>query len=1240
MRYAILGTTQALRDDGTPAALAGGRLRALLTALALRPGRVIGADALIDEVWDGDPPAGATGALQALIGRLRRAIGHDAVGSVDGGYRLEAAPEDVDLYRFERLADEGARALADGDPVKAAGLLGDALALWRGAALADLPDRGTAAVRSEALRRDAQRQRLTAELALGRAGPILPELAELAAAHPLDEPLRALHIRALRAAGRTADALAAYEAVRRDLADQLGADPSPELRALHAELLNPPPLPGDRPVGGNPPGPGGSAAGRAQSRARGTRTPTPGSETRGPTAAPGPRPADHGQDGRDHRTGPASGGDGQGGPAEYGPGGPVMGAAAGEAADGGASGRRGAAVAGEARPVPGNARARLTSFVGREADLAAVRGDLSRARLVTLTGPGGTGKTRLSQEAGDLVAPRWKDGVWYVELAPVSDPRTVPEAVISSLGLRETLLHSGSATEAALSVETKTKDPARQLTDYCASRELLLVLDNCEHVIGAAATLTEQLLAHCPGVSVLATSREPLGVPGELVRPLDPLPDPTALRLLADRGAAARPGFSVDEDPVACAELCRRLDGLPLAIELAAARLRSLSPRQLADRLDDRFRLLTGGSRTLLPRQQTLRAVVDWSWDLLDPAERVLLRRLAVFRGGWTLEAVEAICPDPEGTGPDEAGPAKAADGAREGVRIDALDAAALLASLVDKSLVLADLTDDGVRHRMLETISEYATERLEESGERAAVERRHLTYFREYVRTADPMLRGAGRGQHRGAGEEGVGQLVWLERLEREHENLRAALRRAVETGDEQDALLLVLSCCWFWEVRNYQSERRHWPAAVAAMGPDPFETPPALEPLDRGPLDDPPPLEGERLLEARRWVRIEDMASMQGETDWWEHPKLARIGRALIETYPPHLPQSARFPGILRPYGAFFSGDFSRLGPLMDETVESCRVHGRQWELAFALQLRAKINNDISERLADALADIAESRGLFQRLGDEWGTAETLSAEAEAASNGGEWARAAQCCREGIALARKIGSHQHVPVLTVRMGEALFHSGEEDEGERLLREGVADADKYAAASEGAGFFGRVLLAQVLSRRGRFDEALELIDDALDATVRHANGVPGFIKGLLHAMRGSLIGRAGDPETGLRLIDDGVAELSRHPLATVITPRLAIMLSPGVVDLLTMLATADGADQERAVRRARRAVALLNANGRLRPSVMAPAERQDMEQAEGRLRELLTDAGYEAAHAESDGLTLEEAVALMRDVD
>ncbi|NJP44691.1 ATP-binding protein [Actinacidiphila epipremni] len=1170
MRYGILGGAEAWRDGGEAVGLAGGRLRALLTALALRPGRVVPADALIEDVWDGDPPAGAAGALQALVGRLRRAIGHDALDSVEGGYRLVAERDDIDLYRFERLADEGARALADGDPVKASGLLADALGLWRGPALADLPDPGPTAVRADALRDDTRRQRLAAELELGRAAHVLPELAELAAGHPLDEPLHALHIRALRAAGRTADALTAYETVRRALAEELGADPSPELRALHAELLN------------------------------------PGPEQAAPVRPPGPRP------------------------------------------------RRLA-------PRHGNARTRLTSFVGREAEIAAVGADLGRARLVTITGPGGTGKTRLSQEAGDLVADRWADGVWYAELAPVSDPRTLPEAVISSLGLRDTQLHG--LTSEAMAVENKNKDPLHRLADHLAGRELLLVLDNCEHVIDAAATLAERLLADCPGVAVLATSREPLGVPGELVRPLDPLPDPVALRLLADRGAAARPGFSVDDDPVACAELCHRLDGLPLAIELAAARLRSLSPRGLADRLDDRFRLLTGGSRTLLPRQQTLRAVVDWSWDLLDPAERTLLRRLAVFRGGWTLEAVEAICADPaaedpapraphttepgtagpDTTEPGTAAPGTAAPAAPHTARIHPADAAPLLASLVDKSLVLAEFTADGERYRMLETIYEYSAERLGQSGERPAVERRHLTYFREFARTANPKLRRAG-------------QLAWFERLERDHENLQAALRRAVDLGDEDEALLLVLSCTWFWEVRNYVSERRHWPALVAAMGPDPFHVPPYLEPLEHGPLDGRPPLTEVQRVEARRWVRVVQMSAAEGDTEWWNDPGMVELGRAMLASYPSHLPQSARFPGILRPYAAFLTGDFDQLRVLVDETVESCRRHHQDWELAFSLQMRAKVNNDVTEYVPTAVRDIAESRRIFERLGDEWGMAETLSAEAEAAGNAGDWAHAAECCRKGIALARKIGSHQHVPVLTVRLGDALINAGEVDRGMAALHEGIEDATRFGGDSVGAHFYGKILLSAAYTHTGRPRDALELIEETIREGAE-GSGQPGFVLGMLLGIKGYLVGILGAPLQGLALIEEGQGVLGGHPLANVITPRLGILLAPGAAELLSLLAESEVKAAARtaaaqgtgpgpldpagpAARRARRAAALVNASDRLRPSAMPPAEVRSLHRTKDRLHRVLGADGYRAAYAEGDGLTLGEAVALMRDVD
>ncbi|WP_307795237.1 AfsR/SARP family transcriptional regulator [Actinacidiphila acididurans] len=1237
MRYTILGTTQALRDDGTPVVLAGGRLRALLTALALRPGRVIGVAALIDEVWGGEPPADAVGALQALIGRLRKTLGHEAVGSVDGGYRLEAAPDGVDLYRFERLASEGAAALADDDPVKAAGLLADALALWRGPALADLPERGAAAVRSESLRQDAVRQRISAELALGHAERLLPELAELVAAYPLDEPLRALQIRALRDAGRGADALAAFEAVRVELAEQLGADPSGELRALHAELLNPGGAGAGSPGSGSPGGGRGLRGGSPKSYIYEPG----GSQIYGSISDPHPSDPSRSAGGGGSASGRSDASPVGGGRL---PGGDVGGTGGGGGIGDGAGGGNGDGV-GTGRVV-GNARARLTSFVGREADLVAVRGDLERARLVTLTGPGGTGKTRLSQEAGDLVGGRWPDGVWYAELAPVSDPATLGEAVVNSLGLRETLVHATGAAEAAIAAETKAKDPVQQLADYCAGRSLLLVLDNCEHVIDAAAALAERLLAACPGVSVLATSREPLGVPGELVRPLDPLPEPTALRLLADRGAAARPGFSVEDDPVACAELCRRLDGLPLAIELAAARLRSLSPRQLADRLDDRFRLLTGGSRTLLPRQQTLRAVVDWSWDLLDDAERVLLRRLAVFRGGWTLEAAETICADPEGAGGSGAAP-----------RIDSADTAALLASLVDKSLVLADLTGDGERYRMLETIGEYAADRLAGSGEQGAVERRHIIFFREFARTADPRLRGAEQG-------------IWLERLERDHENVRAALRRAVEAGDEQEALVLTLGCAWFWEVRNYVSERRVWPTAVAALGPDPFHEPPVLEPLDRGPLDDPPPLTGQRLVEARRWVRVVAMAaSDEDQSDWWTDPELVTVGKALIDAYPPHLPQSARLPGIMRAFGAFFSGGFDQLHRLVSETVEACRTHGRDWELAFSLQLRAKIDSDLTERLDQALRDIEESRRIFARLGDRWGTTETLAAEAEAAGNGGDWHRAAACCREGIALSRDIGSLQHVPVFTVRLGDALVNCGEPEEGERLLRQGIEEADRFGAASDGAAFYGRVLLANVLRNRGDMTGSLEVIDATIREHRDHRTpaGVPGFITSLLSAMRGYLVGLLGDPATGMAELSAGLTELSGHPLADVITPRIGIVLVPGAVELLILLADTDtdpddssgvgagvgvgagGAGEPepagdgarpRRLARARRAAVLIGAHDRLRPSAIPPAEALRTDAARTRLRDLLGPQEYEAAYAEGSALGPRETVDLMGDVD
>ncbi|GAA3236617.1 hypothetical protein GCM10020256_55400 [Streptomyces thermocoprophilus] len=396
--------------------------------------------------------------------------------------------------------------------------------------------------------------------------------------------------------------------------------------------------------------------------------------------------------------------------------------------------------------------------------------------------------------------------MWLAELAPVDTPEAVPEAVLTAVGARETVLR-GAGAEELRAVSDRHDDPVARLAEHCARRRMLLILDNCEHVVDAAARLADELLARCPGLTVLATSREPLGVPGEVLHPVEPLPEPAALRLLADRGAAARPGFRVEDDPEACAEICRRLDGLPLAIELAAARLRMLTPRQIADRLDDRFRLLTSGSRTVLPRQQTLRAVVDWSWDLLDDDERDVLCRLSVFAGGCDLAAAEAVC-----------GPA-------------AFDA---LASLVDKSLVVAEPSDGGaMRYRLLETVAEYAAERLDETGRRHEAERAHLTYYRELARTAEPLLRG-------------TGQRAAIALLQREYENLRTALRRAVAARDAQEALCLVLSLGWYWQMRDLRLEARSWSAEVMALGPDPFAGPAVpAEPVWQRVTDAPPPVQ-----------------------------------------------------------------------------------------------------------------------------------------------------------------------------------------------------------------------------------------------------------------------------------------------------------------------------------------------------------------------------------------------------------
>jgi predicted ATPase/DNA-binding SARP family transcriptional activator len=429
-----------------------------------------------------------------------------------------------------------------------------------------------------------------------------------------------------------------------------------------------------------------------------------------------------------------------------------------------------------------NVRAELTSFVGRDGDVAAVRELITEHRLTTLVGPGGSGKTRLATETARTLIGDLPDGVWLVELAAIGAVKgegevggDVAQATLAALGLRDALL--GAAPSA---------DLADGLIAAIREREALLILDNCEHVIEAAAKFADRVLGECRRLRILATSREPLGITGEALWLVEPLAVPEgdaspgeiasspAVRLLRDRAGAVRKDLGVDEHTLtAMVRICRALDGMPLAIELAAARLRTMSIEQLANRLDDRFRLLTSGSRTALPRHKTLRAVVDWSWELLTDAERTVLRRLSVFSGGASLEAAERVC---------------------AGDAVEQEQVLELLTSLAEKSLLLAE-GDSAPRYRMIGTIKEYAAQRLAEAGESGLARHAHLAHFTELTETAEPHLRRAG-------------QLEWLATLEAEHDDIGSAMRGALAAGEAQPAMRLAAAAGWYWWLGGHRTE------------------------------------------------------------------------------------------------------------------------------------------------------------------------------------------------------------------------------------------------------------------------------------------------------------------------------------------------------------------------------------------------------------------------------------------------
>ncbi|PSL52260.1 putative ATPase [Saccharothrix carnea] len=935
MQIGVLGPFEVRTDDGGHADVPGARLRALLIALALEPGRVVPKATLVDWIWGERPPSDATNALQRLVSRLRKALPDGVVEGQTDGYRLKVEPDAVDAVRFERLV---ARARDDEDPR----LLGEALALWRGTAMQDvgLPDSGAfdaAVTRLQGLRLTAMEDRFDAEIGRGRGAELVTELTDLVAAHPLRERLVAALMRALVATGRDTEAVLVYQRTREALADELGVDPSAELSALHVALLR------------------GELGRREEKRTT-------------------------------------------------------------------------------------NLRAELTSFVGKAADVAAVRALVAEHRLTTVIGPGGSGKTRLATETAHALLRDLPDGAWLVELAAIGADGDVAQATLTGLGLRDGLL-----------ADAPDVEPTDRVVAALRERSMVLVLDNCEHVIESAAAFAHRVLGECRHLRILATSREPLGITGEALWRAAPLvlpaedADPAgiesspAVRLLLDRAGAVREDFAVDADALSTmARICRALDGMPLAIELAAARLRTMSLDQLATRLDDRFRLLTGGSRTALPRHRTLRAVIDWSWELLTDAERVVLRRLSVFSGGASLEAAERVC---------------------SGAGVEAREVLELLTSLTEKSLVV---TQGDARYRMLGTIKEYAAQRLAEAGESDAARHAHLAHFTGLAETADPHLRRAE-------------QLDWLAGLEAEHDNIAAAMRGALAAGEAQGAMRLAAAAGWYWWLAGHKAEGSELILAATAL---------------TGEVSD--------AVRATVYAFVTGFVTAGRGSD--QH-RAAEWIRKVSEIH-------SRVPGLHPTVGLVVALErmlqepdayVLAFGPLLAD--------GDPWVRALARLQLGKMAILLGDDVREADAQLEQALAEFRAIGERWGTSFALTELANRFATRGGFAAACEYYEQAISVVTEVGAIDDVVPMRSRQAQLHWLAGDEESSAAAM----AEAQRYAEQVAWPNALAELALAKAELARwsGDAEQARRQLDVAtamLRDEAERAN-----MRGVIEDLRGYL---------------------------------------------------------------------------------------------------------------------------------
>ncbi|MCG5218616.1 BTAD domain-containing putative transcriptional regulator [Streptosporangium soli] len=818
-----------------------------------------------------------------------------------------------------------------------------------------------------------------------------------------------------------------------------------------------------------------------------------------------------------------------------------------------------------ARPAT-NLPAPLTDLVGRDDAVAEIRARLGTNRLVTLTGPGGVGKTRLAVETARGLDP-FPDGAWLVELAALD--RLADQDAVSLLA--ETIMAVLDIRDTAGAEQGEPLTAVKRLTEVLRARRLLLVLDNCEHVVEPVAELAGLLLTAAPGLRLLATSQEPLGLAGEVVWGVPPLEVPGradglaelertgSVRLFVARASAAARGFSLDEDTApAVAVLCRRLDGIPLALELAATRVRALGVHGLVDRLDDRFRLLATGHRGAPPRQQTLMAMIDWSWELLTSAERVVLRRLAVHADGCTLEAAEAVCAEGD---------------------LDVLD---LLARLVDRSLVVMVDGADGARYRLLESVAAYCVERLAEAGEAERVRRLHHRYYTGLAERAEPHLYGAD-------------QRRWLRRLDTEAANLRVALNGAVRDGDAQGALRLVNAMGWYWFLRGRLSEARRSFAAALSVPDDRAEVPLSVP-------------------RARALAWDTGIGFLHGDIADRE----ARCDAAL------GLYEDAGDPGgraraqWFLAYARIDLGDLAAAETLIGRALPVFEALGDRWGSAAALAIRAKLAH-VRGDLAVLRRDSGRSAELFGELGDRWGQLEASGWLGALAEMTGDLELAERLQRDGLPKAEELGLWTEVAGRLSWLGWIALQRGDYTEAgewcERSLRLAVEQGHQAGQV------FAMMGLAFAARRQARLDVAERHLHDILRRAAREPEeATPPYLPMIVIEL-GFVAEQRGDPAGAFARYQEALGLAGRIDA----TRALALVLE-GMSGALALAGHLEHAA------RLLGAAATTRIARSLPP---APAERADIDRITGKVRGMIGEERFAAETADGAALTPEEARSL-----